>query len=135
MKIVLVSSVVLFVAACCIPALQFNKSQGGDDMMLGANVLGVGWSGIFAGVYAWYANPVWLLGLIMGLVGKPRVAAICGLAALAIGFTTFAVIGKMLPADEGGSNQMTLVKTLAGCYVWLASLAALPLVVFFPRVK
>jgi hypothetical protein len=135
MKIVLLASVILFVVACCIPALHFNKTQGGDDMMLGASVLGVGWSGIFAGVYAWYANPIWLLGLIMGFVGKPKFAAILGLVALVIGFTTFMVIGKMLPADEGGSNQMTLVKTLAGCYVWLASLAALPLVLFFPRMK
>ena len=135
MKMVLLASLALFIVACCIPALQFHKSQGGDDIMIGAGVLGVGWSGIFAGVFAWYANPVWLLGLIMDFVGKPRFAAVAGLIALAIGCTTFTLIGKMLPADEGGVNQMTLVKTLTGCYVWLASLAALPLVLFFPRWK
>lgn len=135
MKIVLLASVILFALACCLPAIQFNKPQGANDIMAGASVLGTGWSGIFAGVFAWYANPVWFLSLMMGFFGKPKMAAIAGIVALAIGCTTFSLFGKPLPADEGGVNQMTLAKTFVGCYVWLASLAVLPVLLFFPNVK
>jgi hypothetical protein len=135
MKIILTISVALFVVACCLPALEFSKSQGVKDLLLGGQVLGVGWSGIFAGVFGWYANPFWVLGLVMGFLGKPKWAAIAGIVALAIGCTTFTLFGKSLPADEGGTNQMTLTRTLIGCYVWLASLATLPLVMLFPKTK
>jgi hypothetical protein len=135
MKIVLIVSAVLFTIACCLPALEFTKTQNARDVLSGINVLAVGWSGIFAGVIGWYANPVWFAGLLLAFVGKPRIGAIVGLAALAIGCTTFTLFGKSLPADEGGVNQMALTRTLAGCYVWLASLAALPLVLFFPKGK
>jgi hypothetical protein len=133
MKIILITSMALFVVACCLPALEFSKSQGLKDVLVGANVLAVGWSGIFAGVFGWYANPVWSLGLVMGFIGKPKFAAIAGIVALVIGCTTFALFGESLPADEGGVNHMTLTRTLTGCYVWMASLATLPLVVFFRK--
>ncbi len=135
MKIILSASGVLFVLACCLPALEFSKSQGTRDILFGANVLAVGWSGIFAGVVAWYANPLWLLGMILGFVGKPKVAAIVGLVAFATACSTFSLFGKQLPADEGDVQHMALVRTLIGCYVWMASLASLPLAAFFPKVK
>jgi hypothetical protein len=131
MKIILIASLGLFAIACCLPALEFSKSQNPKDVLSGANVLAVGWSGIFAGVIAWYANPVWLFGLIMAYIGKPKWAAIAGVIALLIGCTTFSLFGQELPADEGGVNHMTLTRTLAGCYVWLVSLVTLPLVMFF----
>lgn len=55
-------SVALYVAACCLPALEFRNTTNADDVMWGLRALAVGWSGIFAGVMAWYANPFWLLG-------------------------------------------------------------------------
>jgi len=120
------ASVILFAIACALPALDFNK-----DIMSGINVLAVGWSGIFTGVVAWYANPIWLLGLILAFAGKPKLAAIAGVIAFLIGCTTFTLFGRELPADEGNVNHMTLMRTLVGCYVRLASLATLPLVLFF----
>ena len=128
MKMILIASAVLFAVACALPALEFSKGQGAKDVLVGINVLAVGWSGIFAGVIGWYANPFWALGLLLGFFGKPKWAAIAGLIALAIGCSTFTLFGKDLPADEGGVNHMTLARMLAGCYVWLVSLATLPLV-------
>jgi hypothetical protein len=130
-RLILIASVVLFAIACCLPALEFNKSGDAKDVLIGINVLAVGWSGIFAGVFGWYANPVALLALGLGFFGKPKWAAIAGLVALLVGCTTFSMFGRDLPADEGGVNHMTLSRTLAGCYVWLASLAVLPLLVLF----
>lgn len=127
---ILIASVVLFVIACSLPALEFAKN-GNKDVMVGISVLGVGWSGIFEGIIAWYANLIAVLALGLGFLGKPKWAAIVGLVALLIGCTTFSMFGRDLPADEGGVTHMMLTRTLAGCYVWLASLAVLPLLVFF----
>lgn len=124
---------VLFAIACCLPALEFSRSAGGTDTQWGANILAVGWSGIFAGVTAWYANPVWLLALVLAWFRKPTLAAVAGLVPIGIAATTFSLFGQVLPADEGNVNHMTLIRLLPGCYVWMASLAVLPLVVFFRK--
>ncbi len=44
------------VTACCLPALEFRNTRSPHDVMWGANAHATGWSGIFAGVFAWYAN-------------------------------------------------------------------------------
>jgi len=129
MRIVPLASAGLFFVACCLPALEFNKEQT-RDVLSGFNVLAVGWSGIFAGVLGWYANPVWLLGIIMAFVDKPKVAAIAAVVAFLIGCTTFGLFGKVLPADEGGVTHMSLANLLPGAYVWLLSLIALGFSVF-----
>ena len=129
------ASIVLFAVACCLPALEFSKAGNTKDVLSGINVLAVGWSGIFAGVFGWYPNLFWLLGLGSGFLGRPRMAAIAGVIALAIGCSTFTLFGRELPADEGGVTHMSLSNTLTGCYVWLLSLAVLPWVVFFPKAR
>ena len=135
MKVAPIVSGVLFAIACSLPALEFTKTQNGREAMMGLNVLAVGWSGIFAGVVAWYANPVWLAGLILAFAGKPRLAAVAGIVALLIGCTTFTLFGKDLPADEGGVTHMAITRVLIGCYFWLASLATLPVLVLFAKAK
>ena len=128
-------SAVLFVAACSIPALEFRNSQGPTTVMWGANALAVGWSGIFAGVVAWYANPFLLLGLILGLLRKPTPAAVAGVIAFLIGCSTFAILGRELPGDEGGVTKTTVIRLFPGCYLWLLSLAAVPLTPVLARSK
>jgi hypothetical protein len=36
------------------------------------------------------------------------------------------VIGRELPGDEGNVTRTTIVRLLPGCYLWMASLATLP---------
>ncbi|MBC8088048.1 MAG: hypothetical protein H7Z40_12340 [Phycisphaerae bacterium] len=100
-------------------------SNGTTDVMLGLRALAVGWSGIFAGVVAWYANPIWLLGVGLTIWYGPTVGTKAGLTALAIGYSTFKVVGRELPADEGNVNKMTVVRILPGFYVWMGSFALL----------
>ena len=135
MKIGLIVSAVLFGAACSMPALEFRNSQSPNTVMWGASALAVGWSGIFAGVVAWYANPFWLLGLILGFLRKPTPAAVAGAIALAIAGTTFSILGRQLPGDEGGVTKTTVIRLLPGCYVWMASLLAVPLASVVARFK
>jgi hypothetical protein len=135
MRVGSIVSIVLFVAACCTPALEFRHSDGPNTVMWGAQILAVGWSGVFAGIVAWYANPFWLAGLIFDLLRKPTPAAAAGVIAIAIACSTFAILGREMPADEGDVTKMAVVRLLPGCYVWLASLVAIPLAAAAARLK
>jgi hypothetical protein len=130
MNKILITSVGLFVVSCCLPAIEFKNSGSSNDVMLGLRALVVGWSGLFAGVLSWYANPVWLLGVLFVLLRKPLPAAISGVVAIIIAYTTFSLIGRELPADESNVNKMAVIKLLPGCYVWMASLVLLPIAAF-----
>ena len=125
MRMLLISPV-LFAIACCLPALEFKNSSTGNDVMLGLRALAVGWSGIFAAVFGWYANPFWALGLLLAALRQSKAAGVAGLVALAVAATTFADIGRELPGDEGGVTHTAIIRLLPGCYVWMAALAALP---------
>jgi hypothetical protein len=135
----LLISPALFIAACCLPALEFTKSEGGLNVMLGANILAVGWSGIFAGIPGWYANLFWVLGLVLGFlrkpIGQPWWAAGAGVLGLLIACSAFKMLGQTIPGDEGDVTHLTLVRFLPGFYVWIASLATLPVLVFFNKPK
>jgi len=93
--------------------------------MLGLRALAVGWSGIFAGVLSWYANPVGLAAVILICLRKRIPALLLGLAATALACTAFSVVGRELPGDEGNVTKTAVVKLLPGCYVWMASFIAL----------
>lgn len=121
-------SPMLFLVACALPCLEFREGNGKIDVMLGLRALAVGWSGIFAGITAWYANPVWLLGVAFGFWGNHLVGIFAGAFAVAIGLSTPKVIGRELPADEGNVNKMTLVRVHRGYFVWLASFVSLTVV-------
>jgi hypothetical protein len=133
--IALLASVALFVLACAMPALEFKNSNGSTDVMLGLRALVVGWSGLFAAVMAWYANPFWLLGLILAYLRKPMFAMVAGVMAIAIAATVFSVVGRELPGDEGNVTKTTIIKLLPGCYVWLASLVLLPITALFQKLS
>jgi dolichol kinase len=135
MRGLLLATILLYIAACCLPALEFRNSDKPNDIMFGLRALAVGWSGIFAGVVAWYANPFWLLGLILSLLRKPIPAAIAGLIAVAISLTVFTLIGRELPGDEGNVTKTAVIRFLPGCYVWIASLVALPVSALFQKAK
>jgi len=119
---------ILYVLACWYPALEWTKAGTPNDIMLGLRALALGWSGIFAGVFAWYANPLWLAGMILLAFRKPTWALAPALLAIPIAFTVYSDLNRALPGDEGGVTTTTIIKLLPGCYVWFASIVSLPLV-------
>ena len=133
MRIPLFVSLFLFLVACCLPAVMFKSNTGTIDVMFGLRALVVGWSGIFAGVIAWYANLFWLVGLVLALLRKPLPGMLLGLVAIAIAYSTFALVGRELPGDEGNVTHNTVVKLLPGCYVWMGSLVLLPIAALFQK--
>jgi len=134
MKVVLIP-VILYLVACAIPALEWSNSAKPNDVMLGLRAFAVGWSGILAGVLAWYANPFWLLGIILAAFRKPMWTLAPGLIAIAISATIFSDIGRELPGDEGGVTKTAIIKLLPGCYVWMASLVTLPLAALIQKLR
>jgi len=122
MKILILTSVLVYVVACCLPALQWRDDNKPLEIMLGLRALAVGWSGIFAGVVAWYANPLWLLSLSLAFLRKPWLGSIAGVIALLIALTVFNVVGRELPNDEGGVTKTRIVAVLPGAYVWFISI-------------
>ena len=132
-KVGFIASAVLYAIACSLPALEFKNSAGPNDVMFGLRALAVGWSGIFAGVVAWYADPFWLAGLGLGYYSQTWLAVFCGIVAIAISCSTFSVVGRELPGDEGNVTKTTVIRLLPGCYVWMASLVALAVAGLLPR--
>jgi len=130
MSILLLVSFLLFTVACCLPALEFRNSHKPNDIMFGLRALVVGWSGIFAEVFAWYANPCWFMSLVLGFFRRPVAAGMMGVIAIVLATTTFSVVGRELPGDEGNVTRTTVIRLLPGCYLWMASMAVLPLAAF-----
>lgn len=122
MKILILLSVIAYVIACCLPALQWKDDNKPVDIMLGLRALAVGWSGIFAGVVAWYANPLWAAALGLAFFRKPLFGAIAGMIAFGIALTVFKVVGRELPADEGNVVKTRIIAVLPGAYVWFVSI-------------
>lgn len=103
--------------------------------MLGLRAFAVGWSGILAGVFGWYANPMWALAALLAFFGRRLPAAGAGVIAVFIGCTTFGIIGRELPADEGNVVKTQVIRLLPGFYVWIASLMVVPLGALVARPK
>jgi hypothetical protein len=43
------------------------------------------------------------------------------------------LIGRELPGDEGNVTKTAVIRFLPGCYVWIASLVALPISALFQK--
>ena len=129
----LLSSFGLFVLACCLPALEFEKSSGPNDTMFGLRALAVGWSGFFAAIFAWFANPLAAISAVFAMMRKPTISLALAIVAVVLAGTTFQLLGRELPADEGNVTKMTVIKLLPGCYVWMTSIALLAVDALFRR--
>ena len=126
-------SLLLYLAACCSPALLFTTvtrdslTPVAHDTMWGFRVLLQGYLGILPGIIAWYANPLWLAALLLARFKRLKAAFAVGLASLVIALTTFLAIGKDLAVWASDQYHQHLSAPLPGCFLWMASLAAVPL--------
>lgn len=125
---ILYAGAALFVIACCLPVLAMGPVSASAPLTVtgtqsGAQVLASGWLGLFLGNIAWFANPLWLLGGILLLSGRRTPARVLFVLAVLLSLHTFAMVGTVVPQDEGGVNKQVVVRLLPGAYVWLAALA------------
>ncbi len=103
-----------------LPALQ----PVGGSMLSGWDVLRTGWRGPTAGVWAWYANPLFVLAAGALLLNWSRVAGVLAGLALVLGLTGFAAAelatasGYRIPALSFAAGSYLWVGTLFALWVW-----------------
>lgn len=124
-KWVLGCSLLLFIIACNLPALEFRRNENGQEIWNGGATLVMGWLGLFVGQLAWLANGPLFLAMVCLLLRQRRACLVFGGLALLLSCTTWTLFGSTLDGDEGGVNKLILLRLHAGVYVWQASMLVL----------
>lgn len=118
---------ILLLYAMSLPliALEFTKTGGHPNQrMLGAELLLVGWLGVFVLQFAWLANIIWLVSILGVIFRFPLLAALPALLAIGASLQTLMLFGMDIPGDEGGVTKMRLIALGPGAYIWWAALGA-----------
>ena len=106
-----------WLTALALPALQPGDGAPLSGWMLLIN----GWRAAGAGIWAWFANPLFLCSAALLLAGRDRMARVLAALALLLGLSSLAT--GLLAARAGYS-----IPTLSfrpGFWLWLMSLFAL----------
>ena len=114
---VVLVSLLLYVLACALPAMVFDK-----ETWRGIEVLLIGWQGVFLGQFAWFANLFWFLSLIVTFLRWWIVSLAVTAATTLIAFDAFSFVGTKVPLDEAFVNTMIFQSYRIGFYFWLASI-------------
>ncbi len=114
-------------ATWCVSLLLPAVSVGESVSISGWQALGKGWRGATMDIYAWYANPLFLLAVAMSAVRSTDVAAVLSGSALLLGLTSFAA-GERAAAAGFPAADLSLQ---AGFFVWLLALSALTISCWF----
>jgi hypothetical protein len=120
--------ILIYGAACCLPALVFpryypgNDSPPSTDAWLGLAILGLGWMSLFFGCVAWLANILFLLALLFFLMGWRWLTVISSGLTLLLSLDTFRLFLMELPGDEGGVARASLQTLQPGAWLWLTSI-------------
>lgn len=108
----------LWAASLALPALA-----AGGRSFTGFELLLQGWQGASRGVYAWFANPLFIAALVCALFARDAAAAgLAGIAALLGGTSVF--------AESALRDRMSTVPDIelhVGFYLWMVALVALGL--------
>jgi hypothetical protein len=93
----------------------------GTEAITGGELLLIGWVGILAGAIGWYANLLFVPGLILFAVGNYRMSRWFALAALMIALTSLLI--REWPSGWGPGDRIASFGP--GIYAWLGSMALL----------
>jgi hypothetical protein len=107
----------LYVLSLFLPVFVFET----HEPVTGLTVLMLGWVGLLGLILSWLANPFFLAGLILLLIGEFRISRWIALAGLVIALQSFTVDAWWF--NEGSSTPITAFG--AGFYVWFGSLVLL----------
>lgn len=118
---------VLYGLACVLPVLDFTKADGSptpDGPMIGVVALITGWLAVTIDQFAWFANLLWLLSLLLLLLRRWIPSAITAILSILLALNTYTIYGKQVPANEGATEYMYVQRIRFGFYVWMASFLA-----------
>jgi len=101
--------------------------QGWDTPLAGSlygyEILPMGALGVFLGMFAWFANLLMLLAIVLAISGKRLAAVILSVSSVALGLQSFAL--DAIPFNEGSMkpDNLNVVDYLGpGYYLWMGSL-------------
>jgi hypothetical protein len=104
-------------------ALPAVAITGGPELR-GSDLLLRGWEALDSGVYAWLANPLFLIAGILCMGGARRIARPVALLALVLAASSF----RAATALERAGVAVPDFTFASGLYVWLAAFIVLLLV-------
>jgi hypothetical protein len=113
----LIAIALCWTVSLLLPAVTIGTGPTVD----GWTLLRRGWQGADSGIYAWYANPLFLLAWLAAAGGFLRIAAVISLPGLLLGLTSLAA-GDLARA---GGLPVSDISFRAGFYLWLFALGAL----------
>ena len=114
-----VAAVGLWALSLALPAVAIV----GGPVLRGSDVLLRGWETLDAGVYAWLANPLFLVAAVLSFTDARRIAASVGSLALVFAATSF---GAAAVLERPGMTVPDFTFA-SGFYVWLTGYVVLPL--------
>jgi hypothetical protein len=100
----------------------------------GYSVLLLGFLGVFVGVFAWFANPLMLLALVLSKFKKDLGARVVSVMAVALGLQSYML--KAVPFNESSmepSNLNFVDRLGLGFYLWMGALVVLTFHSFLKR--
>ncbi len=106
-----------WLASLALPAIHLPSGAAYD----GAELLRRAWAAPRAGVYAWYANPLFVAASVAAVLRWLRAAGVLSGVALVLALTSFAA----RPLARASGVAVPDWSFGAGFYLWLAALAAL----------
>jgi hypothetical protein len=89
----------------------------------GYHILLLGFLGVFIGMFAWYANPLMLLALVLSKFKKRLAAVIVSISSIILALQSYAL--KAIPFNESSmdARNLNFVDHLGfGFYLWMGSL-------------
>lgn len=107
----------VFAVAMTLPSLNVP----GVRVYSGLDLLFEGWQGVRAGVFAWFANPLFLVGLLLAIGDFRRGAGIASGFGCVLALTSFA----SGPIARSNGVAVPEIGFLMGFYVWLGAQLAL----------
>jgi len=110
------TSVALWIISMFLPIAFSDLGQP----IYGWRILIIGWFGPLDRMFAWYANPLAIGGVV--LILRKRITAATAVVAIALVFAAQSFTWREIPSDQSAE----IVDHLSfGFYVWLASLVVL----------
>jgi hypothetical protein len=118
------ASVACWGVACFLPALHLvgkANTQGEQSTMVGLLAFIMAFFAMLEGQFAWLANPLWFMAMILLALGRSRAALIVSVLAIAVAQHTWMVVGTEIPGDEGGVKKYLVTSLGLGFWLWVSS--------------
>jgi hypothetical protein len=118
-------TVISYLVACATPALHLagkeNTTLGEPTSMIGLAALFSGFFALFEGQFAWLANPLGLVALILLFRRRYDSSLLLSLAALLVAQQTWFLVGTVIWGDEAGVKKDLVTSLGLGFYLWLVA--------------